>query len=182
MSIAEENQEIIAMQASKEDSPQNLSKLIKEETKEEAKQAYSVRKIKERSSFAPSPMPLSQPSFVPDSIAHSVERNFEPDSIPQSVERSKENISIPDERAENEIIKFIAQDSESSAKDDSQKKWIALRQVNLDIKGYDSSAKKSKKSSEPIEGIPDAKTDDGQEPSVQEQARQAISATPQPAA
>ena len=37
MSIAEENQENIAMQASKEDSPQNLSKLIKEETKEEAK-------------------------------------------------------------------------------------------------------------------------------------------------
>ena len=37
MSIAEENQEIIAMQASKEDSPQNLSKLIEEETKEEAK-------------------------------------------------------------------------------------------------------------------------------------------------
>ena len=70
------------MQATKEDSPQNLSKLIEEETKEEAKEVLSVRKVKERSSFAPSPMPLSPPSFVPDSIAQSVEKNFEPDSIP----------------------------------------------------------------------------------------------------
>ena len=75
MSVAEENQENIAMQATKEDSPQNLSKLIEEETHEEVKEAHSARQIKEKSCFEPSPMPLSPPSFMPDSIPQSVERS-----------------------------------------------------------------------------------------------------------